>query len=266
MRLAHVGMGLMVLPLVMCSIGCEDDSPQPPAPTPGGGFTIETVYSPDAGVTLEVVPYIEVNLTYKAPLGSGAAGNGSPQTVITGSADSTRPGWGSCTGCLAPAVWSYQWANQALPPWVPSQCLSVVGTINIEYAGDSDYTGCQYIGTVFFGSGLTMTPSTINLTHPPSTVTVTGAPPGSFKQITGMPQTQYIDDGGVLQGIASATTISSDGTTISGPTPSLSSVVDGQFTGLGGNVAGSSFAVVGAGSVNVISSPPKCCVNGVCSC
>lgn len=65
-----------------------------------------------------------------------------------------------------------------------------------------------------------------------------------------MPQTQYIDDHGKLEYVASASSIGSNGTSITGSLPGLSPVPIGTYPGLSGNIASNAeFNVVGAGAV-----------------
>lgn len=51
--------------LAMTTASCnEEPAPKAPAPMPGSGFYVDTVYSPDGGFTTEPAPGITVGFTY----------------------------------------------------------------------------------------------------------------------------------------------------------------------------------------------------------
>src|ERR1700685_807560 len=72
----------------------------------------------------------------------------------------------------------------------------------------------------------------------------------SFVFTNGMPQAQYIDSSGTIQAVVNATSISSNGTTINSPTPSISVAAIGYYVGVAGNITSSgAFGLGGAGSI-----------------
>lgn len=126
--------------------------------------------------------------------------------------------------------------------------VTAIGTITAPQGAEA--FGCRE--TVADAPLLRISPSIINIANPPETVTISNAPSGGFKYISAMPESQYIDDNGIIEGISDASTISPDGTSITGFTPDVSSAALGTYAGIAGNVSGSSLNVVGGGSVHLI--------------
>lgn len=103
-----------------------------------------------------------------------------------------------------------------------------------------------------WGGALSLTPIPIDLSSLPSTVSASGASQGAFVATYGMPQAQYIDENGTIQGVTNAYSISPDGTSISADTPSIGYIPIGIYVGIAGNVEQDNrLGIVGAGSVQL---------------
>jgi hypothetical protein len=151
----------------------------------------------------------------------------------------------------APAAWSILWYATT---YVPAEaCIGYVTTattvpqklINVRCSVTSG--GSSGIGME--GTGFSFSPDPFNTAAPPSTVTITGS---GFDPTYGMPIVQYFDMNGNLDAQQSATTVSSDGTTLTLATPNFTELADGTYVGVISNIASDgSYQYVGATSVDV---------------
>jgi hypothetical protein len=89
-------------------------------------------------------------------------------------------------------------------------------------------------------------PSSIDLTAPPSTFTAVGT---SLDTTYGNPVVDFIDYSGSLVGTATASSVSSDGTTLTATTPNLSNAYSGYWTLAVFNQTASGLSYVGSGVV-----------------
>jgi hypothetical protein len=241
-----------LLALLLASPGCE---PTLPPSTPGGTFTIETIFQPSSGISYSVGG-VGISGQWVED-GPGATGSASPVAGTTGA-----NALDVFLGSRAPATWHFTWLTP-MPGQLPPACVGVNTNVTIDEAQGAGVFGCVQI---YIPDALGVSPSAIYLDDPPASVTVSGAPQGSFQSANGMPETQYLDSSGTVVGVASASAISADGTSITGPTPDLSSVTPGEYVGLAGNLAADgSLNVVGGGTVFVrASAPGHPCVHDIC--
>lgn len=77
-----------------------------------------------------------------------------------------------------------------------------------------------------FGFSLTASPSSADLTAPPSSVTISGQ---AMDATYGMPLVEYFDGQGYLIGSINATAVAGDGSWLTAPAPDLSSVYSGTY-------------------------------------
>ncbi|MFZ0960840.1 MAG: hypothetical protein WAO35_08030 [Terriglobia bacterium] len=72
-----------------------------------------------------------------------------------------------------------------------------------------------------------------------------------------MPRLQYLNSNGTLVGLTAATSVASDGSSMSGPTPDLSGVANGIYTGLVSNAGpGGTWTLLGAVSETIDTTLP----------
>lgn len=93
-------------------------------------------------------------------------------------------------------------------------------------------------------------PSSIDVSSPPSTVTIHGQ---GMSPTNGMPTVEYYDQNGNLAQEVHATTCAQDGSWISGPPPDLSLAVTGEYTLLVRNANGD---VVASAVINIFNFQP----------
>ena len=187
----------------------------------------------------------------------GAAGSAYPVSGTTGA-----NGLIAFLGSRAPAYWYFFW-NSPVPI---SYCQGVSVEGFVDKANGSYTFGCEdpngYAPNPF---ALQITPGVINLYKRPSSLTVSGAPVGAFANSSfGLPQTQYIDSDGTIGGIANSSSVSSDGTSITGPVPSgIDSLATGTYAGLAGDrESGYTINIKGGGRIGVVrilTCPPAGC-------
>jgi hypothetical protein len=99
------------------------------------------------------------------------------------------------------------------------------GTISARTKADCN----DLITVVLFTTSnlsLSASPSSIYLPSPPSTATITGQ---SFDTTYGAPRVDYYDGNGYLVGSAYATSVSSDGTSLTASVPDLSGAYSGSY-------------------------------------
>lgn len=112
-------------------------------------------------------------------------------------------------------------------------------TIPYIIGGNTGPTGSFSIGSrgfpcsslqVFYGSNsnfaLAASPSSVYLPSPPATGTITGQ---GFDATYGMPMVEYFDSNGYLVASVSATSVSSNGTSLQANMPNLYSVYSGTY-------------------------------------
>lgn len=219
-------------------------SPTLPPSTPGGTFSIETVYQPAAGVAYEV-GHINISGSWVSD-SPGAEGSAAPVNGTTGS-----NALAVFLGSRAPATWKFTW-NTPVPGQPLPACAGVSLLISIAASQGAGIFGCVQKYEAPFGSAVQMSPSTVNICAPPQTATVSGAPAGTFQSVYGMPQTEYLDSDGNVVGTAQASYVSPNGTYFSGSVPDFSSAGVGTYVGLVGNYSSNGLNIVGGGDVHVI--------------
>lgn len=111
---------------------------------------------------------------------------------------------------------------------------------------------CHQIGVLHgtnFGRSLSVSPSSVDLTAPPSAFTITGQ---DMSGEYGMPKVEYFDNYGILIGSVTATAVASDGTWVQANTPDLSSVYSGTYQIRVTNMRSDGYYLdlVGSGTVN----------------
>lgn len=218
-------------------VACGPGSGPLPTPTPGGGFYVETLFQQANGL-IGIIANIQFSGEFYDDL-DGAAGSPNPFTDTTGNNGLTEE-----PGRRAPATWTFKW----LSPWPTPSCSGQSIRYAVEEVWETVGLDCQEIVI----SELSLNPIPIDLSSLPSTVSASGASQGAFVATYGMPQAQYIDENGTIQGVANAYSISPDGTSISADTPSIGYIPIGTYVGVAGNVQqDNSLGIVGAGSVQV---------------
>ncbi len=259
MRKDFIAIGCLLIIAEFLTVACN---PTLPSATPGGTFTIQTFFTPLTGLSYAVGG---VNLTgdwVEDP--PGAAGSAASVNGTTRS-----NGIVAFLGSRAPATWNFTW-NTAIPsPEDPQQLVCKGISINITISTQQGAGEFVCVEKEVIVPLLSISPATINIANPPGTITISNAPQGGFRNVgNGNPESQYIDDNGIIEGVADSASISPNGTSITGPAPDVSSVAIGSYAGIAGNLgSGSSLVVVGGGTVHVINIPrQRCCVNGVCTC
>ena len=229
----------VLAPLILLT-GCPPETPTLPLTTGNGGWIIETVYIGLEGIAL--APDTTVSGVWKSD-GVNAAGSASPFTVTTESVT----GLAVVPNGRVPAVWGVTWVGNSEFP----QCTGVTATATPNIAGALEEFQC-YSTVAYVVNPYQFQPNPLLLSAPPAESTITGA---GFSSAYGMPVVQYFDSNGNFVDQVSATTVSSDGTSISAPTPNLTGggVVVGTYAGLISNIkADGSYQSVGAVSVNVL--------------
>lgn len=232
---------------VLFLTGCPTSSgPSLPATTPGGGWFLSTGFIGNDPPLITYAPNTTISGTWQSDQ-AGAAGDASPWVVTT---DST--GNGVVPNGRVPATWSAEWnASLSFP-----QCDGYKAILTPGYQGVVEELNCIETTMEAENSTFYMNPNPISLVRPPTTTSIFGS---GFSSEYGMPIVQYFSLQGTLLAQASATSVSSDGTTISAPTPSLSGLTPGSYAGIISNVsAGGKYVYAGAVSVNLSSatSPP----------
>ncbi len=246
MRFRRVALVVVLLTIMIG--GCENDNPAPPPSTPGGGWTLQTVYEDLTDNSLPVaVPDVTVYGQWEADE-PGATGNDNPFSVTTGT-----QGLYYLAGVRAPAKWELTWQAGG-----PTVCAGLMTTATVAQGSLEDLL-CL-VTTITIGDVDAFSPNPVNTSSLPATVTITGS---GFTATYGMPLAQYYDSAGTLVAQESATEVGSGGTSITGPTPSnLASLESGLYTVVVSNaVAGGNWEVAGAASVNLETpipySPPQ---------
>lgn len=142
----------------------------------------------------------------------------------------------SLTGCGA--LMSYCNYTDGVPnaPWIITYSDYTVrtgtvkpdGSFRILKHGGESCTQLRY--RVGFGNirglSLSASPASVYLPTPPTSGTITGQ---SFDTAYGMPRVDYFDSNGYLVGSTTATSVSSDGTSLQANMPNLSSVYSGNY-------------------------------------
>ena len=113
-------------------------------------------------------------------------------------------------------------------------------------AGATKTAQCLTFGIIF---PFATSPGSVDLQAPPAAMEMTGS---GLTTTYGMPRVEYMDQyTGDLIGVATATSVSGDGTWLQAPTPNLSDVYSGTFSAFVSNVkADGTFEYVGASTVN----------------
>ncbi|MDQ6652247.1 MAG: hypothetical protein M3Y84_05845 [Acidobacteriota bacterium] len=105
-----------------------------------------------------------------------------------------------------------------------------------------------------FGAAFSANPSSIDITYPPATVTITGQ---DLVATYGMPWVEYYDENGSLVAQTQAFSVAPDGSWLTGYTPDLSSVPTGAYTVVVSNVdPDGSLSIAGTTTINVFASVP----------
>jgi hypothetical protein len=140
-------------------------------------------------------------------------------------------------GARWPAKWQFEETNNSSCGYMSAFAYVQGPLVTLEC------TGVQLVA-------YSINPTAFNPNNPPATVTVSG--PGGFTASYGMPLVQYYDPTGTLQGYSYATSVSSDGTSITGPPPNFSSAPSGTYVGVVLNADPNyNYDIVGAATVYV---------------
>jgi hypothetical protein len=107
---------------------------------------------------------------------------------------------------------------------------------------------CYQIAVETESSSFTVNPNPIYLIEPPANTSIAGS---GFTSTYGMPVVQYFSLQGTLLAQATATSVSSNGTVISAPTPSLSGLSPDTYAGIINNI-GPNGAYVYAGAASIV--------------
>ena len=99
------------------------------------------------------------------------------------------------------------------------------GTITAYLYGAS-CSSAVVVAIINSGYTLTANPSSIDLTNPPATVTITGQ---GFDTTYGMPRVEYLDSNNYLIGSVYATSVSGGGTSLVASVPNLSNAYSGSY-------------------------------------
>lgn len=102
---------------------------------------------------------------------------------------------------------------------------SANGTITAYLYGAS-CNSAVVVAIINSGYTLTANPSSIDLTNPPSTVTISGQ---GFDTTYGMPRVEYFDGNNYLLGTVYATSVSGGGTSLVASVPNLSAAYSGTY-------------------------------------
>lgn len=109
--------------------------------------------------------------------------------------------------------------------------ISKIGTVgssglfNVPSRGYNCGSLIVFVGTNF-GFALSASPASVYLPSPPTTGTITGQ---GFDATYGMPMVEYFDNNGFLVGTVYATSVSSNGTSLTGYLPDLSNAYSGTY-------------------------------------
>ena len=234
----------VLLPLLMLSMllltGCPSDPTLPPS-TSGGGFIFGTtwLYNGISGTA----PFTTLSWTWQQD-SPGAAGDASSFYGETG--DSAL---GYSLNGRVGARWGVVWADSSSY----SACDGSTTSATVLHAGDEVSIVCIETGASSGGIGpdaeFGFNPNPINTASPPSSVSVQGA---GFSVANGMPVIQYFDLNGNLVSQASATSVSTDGTTLVFSTPNFTELSAGTYAGILSNLdSGGNLQYVGTTSVSI---------------
>jgi hypothetical protein len=227
--------------MVLALTGCP---PTLPPTTAGGGWILQTNYINQ--YSAGTAPGTEVSASWVSDL-PNAAGDPTAFTVVT-STDTLA--FAAILDGRVPAVWNGTWVQSISHP----ECNGYSTQLVPSYPGVTEEMTCIVEGVEGEIASYQFYPSPLALSAPPAVSTIIGQ---GFKTTYGMPVVQYFDHDGTLLEQKSATSVSSDGTTITAPTPNLSGVALGVYAGLLSNVnANGSYATLGAVSVTVQQNPP----------
>lgn len=102
---------------------------------------------------------------------------------------------------------------------------SANGTITAYLYGAS-CNSAVVVAIINSGYTLTANPSSIDLTNPPATVTITGQ---GFDATYGMPRVEYFDSNNYLIGSVYATSVSGGGTSLVASVPNLAAAYSGSY-------------------------------------
>lgn len=211
--------------------------PTLPTTTSGGGWFLSTGFISNDPPLVTYAPNTTISGTWVSDQ-PGAAGDASPWVVTT---DDT--GNAAIPNGRVPATWSAVWTASLSYP----QCDNYTATLTPSIQYQVEELNCIETTLEAENSTFTVAPNPIYLANPPATTTIVGS---GFSSEYGMPIVQYFSLQGTLLAQASATYVSSDGTTISANTPSLSGLPVGSYAGIISNIAANGTNVY-AGAVSV---------------
>lgn len=254
--MTRILLSLLLLSYATLGLAGCDDGPALPPTSGGGGWTFTTLSNinalgepmPLAGIPFVVIHGQWVEDGCPAPGGFGLLGpRGSAQPWSDESNDAAV---GIVTNGRVCATWKNTWVT---PDEYPG-CAGATGTVTIPglyspYVYNQPII-CTYAGGVVPGTAFTASPGIINSASPPTSITITGS---GLTSNYGMPLLQYFAPDGTLAAHQTASSVSSDGTTMTASVGSLSSVIPGLYTGMISNAGpNGTYSLVGATNVQVI--------------
>jgi hypothetical protein len=236
--------------LILTAVGCPDTTPPPP--NLGEGFFIQTLFLPLAPPVIITAPSITTHWDYIQDVTGG-----DPPRGNTESFDNTTnlAGIGTSQDGRVPAKWLVTWNTPDPDPLCAGKQTQAqsdhpqrtVDILCFEEAIPADPGVTQ-------GDTYTFTPAILYTDNSAGTTARISGP--GFTAQYGMPMVRYFDNGGTLVNQASATTIASDGSSISAPMPDLSQVTPGSYVGAIYNLdSAGNLILLGTTAVNVLDPP-----------
>jgi hypothetical protein len=209
-----------VLLSALAMVECPDStSPTLPPTTPGGGWIIST-YLFNYG-QISPAPSSRITGTWVGDDGPNPQGSAVPIDVTTNDLALAPVPNGR-----VPATWSLIWQSSV---GAAEACAGHGATATPSFVGAVEDVGCFIGGGVSDGTAFSFNPSPLEEWSPPSEATITGQ---GFSSAYGMPMVQYYGLDGTLVDQENATSISQDGTSISGPVGDISQLPAGTYVGI----------------------------------
>jgi hypothetical protein len=230
--------------LVVIAVSACNDTPTLPAPTPGGGFIIETNFFPVNSGPITPVGGIDVHGDWNNDE-PGAQGDPLSFDRITNSL-----GLASVDNGRAPAQWNMEWKSGG-----PAGCVGLRNLFPTNPGRVTEVTCFEQIVSLQSTADFAFSPTPIHTVSPPSTVMISGS--GLSSQF-GKPLLQYYDLSGTLVAQTNAGVVASDGSWLQASVPAnVSQLAGGVYAGFIYNAnASGGRDYVGVAAVRVIAPTP----------
>jgi hypothetical protein len=223
------------------TLGCGDGTPAPNCPEGSGCWYLATEWQDASTGFGGPEPGVWIDGVWVPPDWVGAVGDESPfrqQTNFAGDATIVR---------RAPATWSLKWESSNDQT---SACDGQAVQANVS-PGLTRYLVCKVSGGgIETAVAAGFSPNPVYTYAPPATGTVTGS---GFSQAYGMPLVQYYSPNGTLVAQETATSVSSDGTSMVIPGFGTSTLPAGSYLGYVSNAGpNGTLSIIGSGAVRVL--------------